>query len=69
MGNFLHNRLTVVPTAHYVDELIAKDVVAALDRTADINVNTVDVVSVAGWFYPVMSAAIGAAENCLYTDG
>lgn len=45
---FLHNRLTVVPTKHYVDELIARDIAAALDRCADINVNTVDVQVVDG---------------------
>ena len=71
---FLHNRLTVVPTAHSVDELIAKDVVAALDRTADINVNTVDVQVSDGRV--VLSGnvssynALKAAENCArYTDG
>lgn len=70
----LHNRLTVVPAAHYVDELIAKDVVAALDRSADINVNTVDVQVSDGRV--VLSGnvssynALKAAENCArYTDG
>jgi len=71
---FLHNRLTVVPTAHYVDELIAKDVVAALDRSTDINVNTVDVQVSDGRV--VLSGnvnnynALKTAENCArYTDG
>lgn len=71
---FLHNRLTVVPTAHYVDELIARDVVAALDRSTDINVNTVDVQVSDGRV--VLSGnvssynALKAAQNCArYTDG
>ncbi len=70
----LHNRLTVVPTAHYVDELIAKDIVAAIDRSANLNVNTVDVQVSNGRV--VLSGSVSsfnalkAAENCArYTDG
>lgn len=70
----LHNRLTVVPTTHYVDELIARDIVAALDRSADINVNTVDVQVSDGRV--ILSGNVSnyntlkAAENCArYTDG
>ncbi len=37
------NRIAVVPTVHYVDELIARDIEAALDRNRKIDVNTVDV--------------------------
>lgn len=39
----LHNRLTVVPSRHYVDELIARDIVVALDRNALVNVNNIEV--------------------------
>ncbi|KMQ51214.1 hypothetical protein CHISP_1920 [Chitinispirillum alkaliphilum] len=37
------NRLAVVPTRHYVDELIARDIEAALDRNRKIDVNSIDV--------------------------
>jgi len=40
---YLHNRLSVVPSKHFVDELIARDIAAALDRTIDINVNDIDI--------------------------
>jgi len=39
----LHNRLTVVPTKHYVDEMIARDIIAALDRNALVDVNNIEV--------------------------
>lgn len=71
---FLHNRLTVVPTKHYVDELIARDIAAALDRSADINVNTIDVQVSDGRV--ILSGnvksyiAFKAAGNCAkFTDG
>ncbi|HON10382.1 MAG TPA: BON domain-containing protein [Chitinispirillaceae bacterium] len=39
----VNNRLAVVPAKHYVDELIARDIEAALDRSTEIDVNDVDV--------------------------
>lgn len=70
----LHDRLTVVPTRHYVDELIARDVAAALDRSAGININTVDVQVSDGSV--VLSGSVSnhvafkTAENCAkFTDG
>jgi hyperosmotically inducible protein len=33
---FLHNRLSVVPSKHFVDELIARDITSAFDRTMDL---------------------------------
>lgn len=37
------DRLAVVPTRSYVDELIARDIEAAFDRNVDVYVNTIDV--------------------------
>lgn len=71
---FLHNHLAVVPSKHYVDELIARDIAAALNRTIDINVNNVDIQVDNG--NVVLSGTVSdwttfkAAENIAkYTDG
>ncbi|HEX3019825.1 MAG TPA: BON domain-containing protein [Chitinispirillaceae bacterium] len=70
----LHNRLTVVPSAHYVDELIARDVVAAIDRSADTNINNINVQVNDGRV--ILSGSVSnfrvkkSAEDCArYTDG
>jgi osmotically-inducible protein OsmY len=39
----IHNRLSVVPARHYVDELIARDISAAIDRNKDLNISTIDI--------------------------
>ncbi|MDG5816003.1 BON domain-containing protein [Chitinispirillales bacterium ANBcel5] len=70
----LINRLAVVPTRFYVDELIARDIEAALDRHADVNVNNVDVqvsegnVVISGTV-PHFSAFKTAQDIAKYTDG
>ena len=71
---YLHSRLTVVPEMHYVDELIARDIIAALDRNANLNVNNIEVqvnngqVVLSG--YVSDRASLQAAENSAKnTDG
>jgi osmotically-inducible protein OsmY len=68
------NKLSVVPTKDIMDELIAEDIVSALERNASLNVEDIDVKvengtvtlsgSVSSW-----SARMAAYEAALYTEG
>lgn len=70
----VHDRLVVVPTQHFVDELIGRDIAAAIDRSAILNIETIDVQVSDGQV--VLSGcvqnfnALKTAENCAqFTDG
>jgi osmotically-inducible protein OsmY len=68
------NKLSVVPTKDVVDEAIADDIVDALDRNTDINIEDIDVevengmVTLSG-IVPTWTERLRAYEAALYTDG
>ena len=68
------NKLSVVPTKDIIDEAIADDIVDALDRNTDINIEEVDVqvengtVTLSG-IVPSWTERLKAYEAALYTDG
>jgi osmotically-inducible protein OsmY len=70
----LTNKLSVVPTKDIVDELIAEDIVSALERNSTLNVEDINVKvengkvtlsgTVSSW-----SERMSAYESALYTEG